>query len=121
MIGIDIEDIHRFEGKDKDSDKEFLAKIFTQAEVDYSFSNKNYASHLTARFCAKEAVIKALCGIGITGIFMKQVEIYHDENSCPQVKFIGLDIAHKIYISLSHEKDKAIAVAMIEKDSPKKD
>ncbi len=114
MIGIDIEDIHRFEGKNRDSDKDFLAKIFTQAELDYSYSHKDFASHLTARFCAKEAVIKAMCGIGHKKLFMKDIEIFHDENSCPKVRFLDLSIKVKLHISLSHEKDKAIAIAMIE-------
>ena len=59
-IGIDIEDVSRFENKEIDKDSKFLSRIFTQNELEYCFKNKNYAQSLSARYCAKEAVVKAL-------------------------------------------------------------
>ena len=62
FIGVDIEDISRFNNKTLENDSVFLEKIFTQNELEYCYKQKNYASSLAARFCAKEAVIKALSG-----------------------------------------------------------
>ena len=61
--GIDIEDISRFEGKTLETDLKFLSRIFTQNELNYCFSFGNPAPHLAARYCAKEATVKALSNI----------------------------------------------------------
>ena len=110
MIGIDIEDISRF----KDKDDSFLNRVFTPLELEYCLSKKNPAPHLAARFCAKEAVFKALSSFGIQGVLITQIEIYNDSNSCPRVRFLGRGTQYKVHISLSHEKEKAIAFAMLD-------
>ena len=53
-IGVDIEDIERFKGK---SDA-FLDRVFTPLELEYCNKFNHPESHLAARFCAKEAVVK---------------------------------------------------------------
>lgn len=58
-VGVDIEDNNRFENKI--DDVKFLKKIFTQGEIDYCLSKAFPKQHFAVRFCAKEAVIKALC------------------------------------------------------------
>ena len=57
-IGTDIEEIRRFEGKETNFD--FLSRVFTTSELEYSLKSKSPAKHLCARFCAKEAIVKAL-------------------------------------------------------------
>ncbi len=109
-IGVDIEDISRFEGKSQD----FLDRIYTKSEQEYCFSKQNPSSHLAVRFCAKEAVIKALNSMGINHPRLNQIEIYHGEHKAPEVRFIedlGRDL--KIQVSLSHDKTKAIAFVVI--------
>ena len=115
MLGVDIEDISRFENKDRISDKKFLERIFTPSELDYCYSNKNYAEHLCARFCAKEAVIKVLSPLGIKLSKYNAIEVYHGVFKEPKVRL--LDEAYSdinIDISLSHDSTKAIAVAMLD-------
>jgi len=112
MIGVDIEEINRFKNKNKS----FLNKIYTQNEIDYCYSKTFPEQHLAVRFCAKEAVIKALFGIGLKNVYMKDIEVYHDNNGVPQIKFLK-DINIQIKISLSHDKTKAIAFAMIERNN----
>jgi hypothetical protein len=41
------------------------------------------------------------------------IEIYNDENSCPRVRLLKSNINCKINLSISHEKEKAIAFAML--------
>ena len=59
-IGVDIEDISRFTGKPFPENKGFYERIFTKKEIEYCLQKANPYQHFAARFCAKEAVIKAL-------------------------------------------------------------
>ena len=111
-IGTDIEEIKRFEGKTLEGDKFFLKKIFTPKELEYCFSNRNPAPHLCARYCAKEAVVKALSDFSIKDVYYGDIEILNREDGSPYVilqKYPDL----KTKISLSHCKTYAIATALI--------
>ncbi|MFI3299918.1 MAG: holo-ACP synthase [Candidatus Gastranaerophilales bacterium] len=110
-IGVDIEDISRF----VDKSDEFLTRIFTDLEIQYCKSHKEYASRFTARYCAKEAIVKALSGFGIKNIAYKDIEVFHDENKCPCARILKpIEKDLIINLSLSHEKEKAIAFVTIE-------
>ncbi len=112
-IGVDIEDISRFENKPQN----FLDRLYTKEEQEYCFSKPNPASHFAVRFCAKEAVIKALNSEGITHPQFNQIEIYHDNNKCPKI-MLPQDKCYanlSIDVSLSHDKTKAIAFVLITK------
>ena len=99
-IGTDIEEIERFNNKTIEKDSRFLNYIFTNNEIAYCFSKKFPQRHLCARFCGKEAVVKALYGLGIEHITYKEIEILNKETGLPYVnikKIPGI----KIKISLS--------------------
>ncbi len=110
-IGTDIERIERFENKSRENDSHFLNKIFTEKELDYCFKNKQYAQHLCARFCAKEAVVKALTDFNITDVYYKDIEILNRENGSPYC-IISKYPDIKIKITLSHAKDYATATVI---------
>lgn len=115
-IGIDIEDISRFAGLSTAKDKNFLYKIFTQKELNYSYSKKNYAQHLAVRYCAKEAIIKSMSQFG-KEVFYKSIEIVNNGDGAPNIKLAEKKFSnYKIKISLSHSGDKAIAIAIVAKD-----
>lgn len=105
-IGVDIEDISRF----KDRPDEFIKRIFTKSEIRYCTGYVNPESHFAVRFCAKEAVIKALSALDFKGIMMSDIEVYHDKNNCPNIR-LSKDIEQKFdfELSLSHDRTKAIA------------
>src|SRR5574344_1181766 len=110
-IGVDIEDISRFENKSK----EFLDRIYTEKEQAYCLSKTLPAKHLAVRFCAKEAVIKALTPLGIKIAEYKKIEIIHDANKCPQVNLLKkINKNLEFQISLSHDKTKAIAFVTVQ-------
>ena len=111
-IGTDIEQISRFKNKSIDCDKDFLERIFTQTEIDYSFSKNFPAQHLCARFCAKEAVVKALSDFGINDVFYNDIEVTNCEDGHP-VAVINKYPNFIIKISLSHNSDAAVATALI--------
>lgn len=113
-IGCDIEKICRFE--DKLNNSFFLNEIFTINEQQYCLSKAKPAQHLAARFCGKEAVVKALHGLNIRNIYYKDIEIINNSDGVPQVSIIKLSVPIQIKISLSHCKDYATAYAMAIKD-----
>ena len=110
-IGTDIEEIRRFENKTLEKNENFLKKIFTPKELDYCFKTKNYAQHLCARFCAKEAIVKALSEFEIKDVLYNDIEILNLQSGKPYAKILK-NPNIKIKLSLSHTKDIAICVAM---------
>lgn len=111
-IGVDIEDINRFKKLSLKSDKSFLKKIFSDAELKYCFSRKNFASHLAVRFSAKESVIKAL-GAKQGEVGIGELEIVHNRNGGPMVLSDNLLFKkYTVKISMSHSKNLAISAAL---------
>lgn len=77
-------------------------------------------SRLAALFAAKEAVFKAL-GTGLAGHSWQQVEIIHNQLGAPEIYLrdkaaetaacLGIS---KIHISLSHDRERAVAFCIAE-------
>lgn len=116
-IGCDIEEIDRF-CLDREEDARFLTRIFTQSELEYCYSFQHPAPHLAVRFCAKEAVVKALCSIGMKPLEYRCIEIRNHATGVPFVTIRDLESCERwadycIKISLSHSKTTAMAVAII--------
>lgn len=110
-IGVDIEDISRF----KDKSAEFLERVFTNVELEYCMKYSKPESHLAARFCAKEAVIKALTALDIKSVSFNEIEVFHNENMCPQIRILKkLEKNICFQLSLSHDRTKAIAFVTAE-------
>ena len=114
-IGTDIEEISRFEGKTLENDKNFLDRIFTSKELEYCFSKSLPHFHLCARFCAKEAIIKALSDFKIKDVYYSDIEISNKEDGSPAA-YIPKHPEIGIKVSLSHAKTYANAVAIVNKD-----
>ena len=121
-VGCDIEEIERF-SLDRIKDARFLERVFTHTELDYCFSFQYPAPHLAARFCGKEAVVKALCSIGRGPIDYKRIEIVNQPSGVPFVTIwpdeeSNIDTGHEIRLSLSHCKTTAMAIAIIVRRPP---
>ncbi len=115
-VGVDIETIERF-NLDQTKDSQFLGKIFTSNELDYCFSKKQAKQHLAARFAAKEAIVKALYGLGHPFNNLKKIEIINNSDGVPLVNLHSDEILNvSIKVSLSHNKDSAIAFAVAVKE-----
>ena len=112
--GIDIIEIDRIKKSIENLGDAFLLKVFTQNEIDYCEKKaKNKFEHYAARFCAKEAVFKALSEEvdNKYSISWKDIETTNDKNGRPQVKinFLENDNIENIDVSLSHCKNYAVA------------
>ena len=113
MIGIDLIRCSRFEKKSST----FFKKYFTENEISYAKTRKNFKESIAGIFAAKEAFFKAI-GIGLlNGFKMTDVEILHEEGGRPILK-IKKELAKKFKIkktsiSISHDGDFAIAICEI--------
>lgn len=110
-VGIDIEDIKRFDKYSTDKHNRFLEKIFTKSEIDYCFSYKTPSKHLAARYCAKEACVKAMTKLGIKDVYYNQIEVYRDNFGGVSIRLVDKKkYSHITFqVSLSHSKDTAVA------------
>ncbi len=123
-IGIDAVDIGRME-KLSQKGREKLKKIFTEKELEYCFTKKNFKNQeLAARFAAKEAVSKAL-GVGLAikssyGIYFTDVELLNDILGKPFVNLYGR--AKKLFyqagfegidVAVTHERGIAIVAVVL--------
>lgn len=117
-IGVDIVSIDRIA---KSLEREsFLARVYGQREIAlFASDNRIKVNSLAANFAAKEAFSKAL-GTGVRGFELTEVEVLRDELGKPYFAFSGKakEIVESknlsFMVSLSHEKDKAVAFVTAE-------
>lgn len=105
-IGVDIVDLTRI----KVENDNFAIKILTEKEFEIYQSKKSFQhkkEFLGGRFAAKEAFLKAK-GKGIGEIGFKDIEILCLATGQPYLNFSNT------FISISHEKNMAIAYVIIE-------
>jgi len=118
-IGTDVVEIFRFKKTVNDWGNHFLDKVFTENELIYAHSRKDFIQHLAARFAAKEAVSKAISTGWSKGFKWKDVEIMNELSGKPTVTLSGnmkeLLNNGKIFISLSHSETVVVAFVVIEK------
>lgn len=105
-VGCDIEEVKRFENKTQ----AFLDKVFTKAEQEYCLSKTKPSQHFAARFCAKEAVVKAMCSLGFDAPAYKDIEIKRRDSGAPYVVLHAPNVEDaRFAVSLSHSRTTALA------------
>jgi phosphopantetheine--protein transferase-like protein len=113
-VGVDIENISKFQDLEQSKDRKFLQKIFTDLEIDYCFQKINPAQHLAVRFAAKEAIMKAFNSIASKLLVLTDIEIKNDDDGKPKAYFKNNELSYmRISLSMSHSDDSAIAFAII--------
>jgi holo-[acyl-carrier protein] synthase len=123
-IGIDTIEVSRIEQTIANYGDQFLSRIFTHDEIAYCNFRRFHAEHFAARFAAKEAFAKAI-GTGIRrGFIWKEVEVQNENSGKPVIVLHGSMIEktgkivaseYQIQLSLSHTKNVAEAIVIIEK------
>ena len=119
-IGIDMIEVSRI-AKQLSEDERFTHRVFTEGEIEYCEGKRHAAEHYAARFAAKEALLKAL-GTGLRGpMKWTDMEVLKDDVGRPEIRVSGhvRELAEKngpfcIHVSLTHIKDMASAVIIIE-------
>ncbi|EAT10740.1 holo-ACP synthase [Bermanella marisrubri] len=122
-IGTDIVEIERIYQVYQRQGEKLVNRVLTPSEQErfYSMINDDVRmAYLAKRWCAKEAVSKAM-GTGIAkGLGFQDIEVTNSESGAPQVilsksaqiKLNALG-AQKILISLSDERHYAIAFCQL--------
>jgi len=105
-IGTDIVDIKRIR---KALSNSFLQKVLSPYEIKLcsNFRSERIIEFVAGRFAAKEAIIKALSDYEIPK--MANITISNNEYGKPIVKYKN----YNILVSISHEKEYAVAVAYL--------
>ena len=124
-IGCDIVRVSRFEKWVKNPD--ILKRYFNARELHSDGGEKMSAERLSeyyaVRFAAKEAFSKAL-GTGLQGFSLTDIYILKEKNGKPRMEVTGeaKDVLERlcgaesgVFVSLSHEKEYAIAYVVIER------
>jgi len=120
-IGIDIIEVARVEKQIAGDDTSFVRRIFSANEMAYCNLKKNKAQHYAARFAAKEAFFKAIGTGWRNGLAWHEIEILDDELGKPNIflhgkakQFVDENHIRKLHVSLSHLKETAVAVVILE-------
>ncbi len=123
-IGTDIVEIKRIKSVLNRFGNKFKNRCFTDDEIIKSDLNVNIVNSYAKIFSAKEAFVKAL-GTGFSkGIYWKDIYIYNEKSGKPNIRVYGnirkkiddlTNHNYKIDVSISDEKEYAIANVIISK------
>ena len=117
-IGVDIVEISRI--KKLMENQHAIDRLLTKKEAELMKNKPKPHEFFAGRFAVKEAVSKAF-GVGISKCPPNEVEVLNDDLGMPYVVFYGNAKkmqdgmnASKIFISITHEKEYAVAMAVLE-------
>jgi holo-[acyl-carrier protein] synthase len=114
-IGLDLLDIERLE-RALERRPRLAQRLFSEQELEYAARHARPARHLAARFCAKEAVSKAL---EMDALRPRDIEVVGGGDGPPRVVLRGevearaAALGVEVHISLTHTKSAAGAVAVL--------
>jgi holo-[acyl-carrier protein] synthase len=112
-VGIDLLEIERLE-RALERRPALAGRLFTDSERAYAESRARPGQHLAARFCAKEAVAKAL---GLQAWSFRDVEVVAG-GGAPEVRLHGAvaarasELGVEVNVSLTHTRRDAAAIAI---------
>lgn len=118
-LGNDIVDCRRIQGVIERHGEHFYRHLLTEKEI---AEGEKALSYIAGRWAAKEAVAKSLgFGIGEKCSFT-EIQILRDEYGRPCVELAGKTALTaeeqgivKIHVSISHERNYAVATAVLER------
>ncbi|NOY23210.1 MAG: holo-[acyl-carrier-protein] synthase [Acidobacteria bacterium] len=105
--GVDIVSVARIEKALSQFGERFLSRVLTPKELRLYHNRKDGTQFLAGRFAAKEAIYKAA---GIPNLTWQRVNVL-PEGKRPVVWIDGIR-REDIRVSISHEKEYAIALAI---------
>jgi holo-[acyl-carrier protein] synthase len=116
-VGVDICSIARM----RDLKPEVVGRLLTEKEKVYCNGFANAAERVAGRFAAKEAILKALGTGWSEGLGWQQIEILANAAGAPKAVLSGPALdklnqcgATECHVSISHEKEYAVAFAVLE-------
>ena len=120
--GTDIVEVSRIYRLVRRFGDRFAARILTERERRTDSDERQLAAYLARQFAAKEAVSKALRSGMKNGVHFRSIEVTRQPDGAPVVTLLGgaLDRAGRlgitdIHVSISDEKEYALAFAVAER------
>ena len=121
ILGIGVDVVHVGRMRHWESVPGLVERFFHPDEIaDARRRGAGESLSLAARFAAKEAFGKAL-GTGLAGIRLGDIQVVNDPSGRPSMVLYGAALARldavggaRVHVSLTHESDNAIAIAIIE-------
>ncbi len=92
----------------------FLARVFVAEERAYIDFSGHRAATAAGLFCAREAYVKAL-GCGLFSLPFHDYWVSHTNEGQPYFCFRHPDPAHFVHLSITHDRDFAMAFVVIER------
>ena len=124
QVGTDIIEIDRMRKLFVERRDRLIARILCAEEKEYCLSKADPVPHMAARFAAKEALLKAM-GTDVRGLFRwGDIGILRESGAPPRYRLTGRARSYfeenklrPVSLSLSHSRDYALAVALVEHES----
>jgi holo-[acyl-carrier protein] synthase len=117
-LGTDLVEVARFRLAMERRGERLGERLFSDEELAYANKQKDPAKSLSARFGAKEAVMKAM-GVGLWKFKLRDVEVVRAKSGAPSVALYGraAELAQERGIvawqlSLTHTETTALAIAI---------
>jgi holo-[acyl-carrier protein] synthase len=124
-IGTDIVECLRIAQMIERHGELFIARVYTDAEIEYCRERKAATQHYAGRWAAKEAVLKALGTGWRRGISWRDIEITNDGRGAPTVTLHGgaeevrqRNGIERMHVTISHCRCHAVAYAIAEGEGP---
>jgi len=113
-VGIDLLEVAHLRGR-LENRPTLEGRLFTEGERAYAREQQDPAQHLAARFCAKEAVIKALALDGFEG---HEIELVGGGGDLTvalsgEAEKRAAELGVRVLVSMSHVGELACAVALV--------
>ncbi len=118
-VGIDLVSVNRVKESIAGHGQRYLSRVYTDRELGESRSEP---ARLAARFAAKEATMKAL-GRDDEGFGWRAIAVVSGADGQPRIELAGAvaDLAQRrglqsIAVSLTHDRDYAAAMVVVESE-----
>lgn len=118
-IGTDITSCDRIQKMIEKHGEYFVSRVYSDWETLYCRGRKESAESFTGRWCAKEAILKAIGTGWVRGIAWRDMEVRTHSSGAPYLLLGGgvLDVVNQcgiseIFVSISHCRTYATAMAV---------
>jgi holo-[acyl-carrier protein] synthase len=120
-MGTDLIEVDRIRQTVERYGDKFLHRVYTETELAYAMSKRNYAERLAGRFAVKEAGMKAIGTGWRRGVTWKDFEVVNEPSGRPTLRLTGTAgqiartlRAKRISVSITHIAEIAMAVVVLE-------
>lgn len=120
-IGIDLVEVARIGRMVERYGRRFVDRVYTAHEVEACRRRGAAAQEFAARWAAKEALMKAVGTGWRGGVLFRDIENYNLPSGKPMIRLHGRvkKLAQRlggrrIHVSISHEREYAVAVVILE-------